>query len=434
MALHAQGEARRRPKSAAESKRADREEQKKRGFARGLASILVIALVFFLGFLVRGNSALMDRLGISDGSVEVNPGMTVSGSTYDGLGARVAEVEGILASESLDTYELPDATNQTLIGLFTSTDDPYLHYYDDSRYSLYLEETSAADSAGIGVLFGEYEGQAYAVDVFEGGPAQAAGVHAGDFVLAIDGDRSQGWTAAEVAKALAREDGETVLVTWRRPVSTESEGGEVFNTNMTCREVSSSNIEAWLDDQVGYIRIRQLTQNSAQLVQDAVGQLSDAGMQALVLDLRDCPGGYLSQAVGIASHFMRSGVVVQIETKEGVSTKSTSGAPLTDAPMVVLANGNTAAAAEVLAAALQESGRASVVGTRTLGKGSVQVVTRLSFGGALRYTAAYYLSPLGHAINGNGIAPDYSVVAGDNEAVDNQLDVAFDTARALIAS
>ena len=162
----------------------------------------------------------------------------------------------------------------------------------------------------------------------------------------------------------------------------------------------------------------------------AVSELESQGAASFVLDVRDNPGGYLTQSVDIASLFVKSGTLVKIQTREAEdSTKTATGAVATDKPLVVLVNGNTAAAAEVLVAALQDNQRATLVGQTTLGKGSVQVTRELSFGGALRYTAAYYKSPLGHDINGVGVTPDVTVAL--SEGIDNQKELAIETAQSL---
>lgn len=395
---------------------------------------LCVCCSFAAGFLVRGNEALLSRLGFDSlvVSADSNPGQTVTGNTYDSISARVAEVEGVVASESLDSYDLDDATSRVLGAFAESTADPYLTFYDSQRYSAYLQET-ARSYAGIGVLFGEYNGQCYAVEVFPGSAAEAAGVQQGDFVAAIDGDRS-GWSLTETVNALAREEGSQVVVTWRRPGSLEGEGGPEITTTLICSEYQEQNLESQLEDEVGYIKLSQLTQSSDALVRDAIADLTAQGARSLVLDLRDNPGGYLTSAVNVASLFVQSGVVVQINTVDGTTTKTASGDVATGLPLVVLVNQNTAGAAEVLAAALQDNQRATVAGQTTLGKGSVQVVRELSFGGALRYTAATYLTPLGHDIQNVGVVPAVSIPAGDEADVDNQRTVAVETAQSLVAS
>lgn len=402
---------------------------------RILTACICVCLAFAAGFLVRGDQGLLKRIGFESLIVagEQNPGMTVSGSTYSSLSARVAEVEGILANDSMDSYDLDETTSQILAAYAASTEDPYLRYYDESRYQAFIKENSSK-YGGIGVLFSEYNGRAYAVDVFEGSTADANGVEQGDFVVAIDGDRNQEWSMNEVINAFARDEGESVVVTWRRPASMDAEGGDEFSTTLTTGVYKEQNLATELHDQVGYISLKQLTQQSADLVEKAVSDLEEQGALSFVLDIRSNPGGYLTQAVDIASLFMRSGVVVEIETvRESPSTKSVANSTtVTDKPLVVLVDGNTAAAAEVLTAALQDSQRATVVGTTTMGKGSVQRVQKLSFGGALRYTAAYYKTPLGRDINDVGIAPDITVDSDGDEETDNQKQFAIETAQSLV--
>ena len=177
--------------------------------------------------------------------------------------------------------------------------------------------------------------------------------------------------------------------------------------------------------------MKQLTQDTARLTQKAINKLESRGAEAYVLDLRDNPGGYLSQAVDMASLFIKSGTIVEIETKDGISAKAASGQPATDSPLIVLANKNTAAAAEVVVAACKESQRAeAIVGTTTLGKGSVQALHDLTFGGALRYTAAYYLTPEGHTIDKVGVSP--TVTLGNSGKGDSQKDYAIELAGSLV--
>lgn len=398
---------------------------------RIFVSIIIIAAVFCLGFVVRGNTAILSALGftalVGDDSAKSVEQRTV----FNSLSARVEEVEDTLADESLDTFDLDQTTTGVLTALAEATEDPYLRYYDQAQYAL-LEQNSGDDYEGVGVLFGESDGTAYAVDVFDESSAQIAGVQQGDFVVAIDGDRGREWSQTEVLSALDREEGSTVVITWRRPATDGAEGGEEFTTALTCSKTSETNVESVLGDEgVGVVTLRQITGNSADLVRNAVESLEAQGAQSYVLDIRDVPGGYLSQAVEIANLFVRNGVIVQIKTNGGVSTRQASGETVTAKPLVVLVNGNTSAAAEVLASALQDNQRATLVGQTTMGKGSVQVLRELSFGGALRYTAAYYLSPQGRNIDGLGVVPDI-IVDRDEGASDNQLSLAIETAQSSI--
>ena len=216
-----------------------------------------------------------------------------------------------------------------------------------------------------------------------------------------------------------------------RSTSDGSEGEE-FTTTLICSDYQEPNVTTQLVDGVGYISLKQLTQNSDTLVRSALDDLSSRGAHSFVLDLRDNPGGYLTKAVDVASLFIRSGVVVEIDTLEAKTTKQVTGDIATDAPLVVLVNGNTAGSAEVLAAALRDTDRAVLTGTTTMGKGSVQVTKPLSFGGALRYTAARYKSPDGYLIDNVGVSPNITVTVREGASDDNQKTFAIETAGSLV--
>ena len=400
---------------------------------RLLAFVLVVALAFVAGFAVRGHAGFLQSLGFPESITGLSDTAADSGAAkdaYNSVSARIAEVEDVLASDSLDVYDVEDVTDAALKAFGDGSNDPYLRYYSAERYSTLLNDQEEG-YAGVGVLFSEYDGQAYAVDVFEGSPAQLEGVQEGDFIASINGDNSQTWSRSEVAAVLSQAEGSTVVITWRRPESLESDGGEEFTTTLSVGEYDQANVTSEYDEDrsVGYVKVQQLTQNAASLVQSALGDLAGQGARAFVLDLRDNPGGYLSQAVDLASLFMSSGNVVVVQTVDGQSAKTATGQPFTDAPLVVLANKNTSAAAEVVAAALKESQRATLVGTNTMGKGSVQVLSELTFGGALRYTAAYYLTPEGHAIDQVGVTPEVQLDASDEG--DSQRDYAVELAASM---
>ena len=402
---------------------------------RGLIFIIIAFCMFLFGFFMRGQGSFLSSLGFPESITGVEPSTvadpnTVKKDVYNSVAMRVAEAEEILTSDSLDTYDIDEAGEMALNSFGQASNDPYLRYYSPDRYQALLNNEDES-YAGVGVLFAEYDGQAYAVDVFEGSQAQMEGVQEGDFIVSINGDSSQSWSRSEVAAVLSQSKGSDVVITWRRPESLESQGGEERTTTLTCSEYEEPNITTEYDERrrVGYIKLRQFTANTAALVQTALTELASQGAAVFVLDLRDNPGGYLSQAVELSSLFMSSGTVVEIQTVDGIAAKAASGRSATAAPLVIITNKNTAAAAEVVAAACKESQRATIVGTTTMGKGSVQVMHDLSFGGALRYTAAYYLTPEGHAIDKVGVTPTVSL-EGSAEG-DAQKDYAMEVAASM---
>ena len=372
----------------------------------------------------------MERLGIVAAK---DPSSASQGASPEvsAVASRLDEVEKMLSSGSLDSYDADATTRAVLDSFLKNTDDAYARYFDDARYTSFVD-VATDEYPGVGVFFSEQNGKAFALDVFENSSASDAGVRQGDVVVAIDGDRSQDWTATETINAVQREAGSSVVITWLRPSTSDGSEGEEFTTTLICSDYQEPNVTTQLVDGVGYISLKQLTQNSDTLVRSALDDLSSRGAHSFVLDLRDNPGGYLTKAVDVASLFIRSGVVVEIDTLEAKTTKQVTGDIATDAPLVVLVNGNTAGSAEVLAAALRDTDRAVLTGTTTMGKGSVQVTKPLSFGGALRYTAARYKSPDGYLIDNVGVSPNITVTVREGASDDNQKTFAIETAGSLV--
>ncbi|MEC4273856.1 S41 family peptidase [Adlercreutzia sp. R25] len=398
--------------------------------------VILMTVAFVGGFALRSQTELVASWGIPVSDDEQAAlAAAAANNTYESISARVSDVEDILATYSMDSVDLTSATYSMLDDMMKSTGDPYATYYNPDLYNSYIKETTERSYAGIGVVFADYNGRAYVSDVFEGSEAEAKGVQQGDFLASIDGEDVSAWSMTEVVNALAKDEGESVSIAWMRPSSLDAQTGEQFTTDLTCKVYEEANLTTELLGNVGVVKVRQITSNAAELVKHAVESLTEQGALAIVLDLRDNPGGYLTQAVDIASLFVNSGVLVQIQTNDGPPTsKAASGTcPFEKTPLVVVVNRYTSAAAEVLAAALQDNQRAEVVGETSVGKGSVQVVRELDFGGAVRYTAAYYLTPQGQPIDNVGVVPQVGVVNGETEdAPDSQLSTGVDMARALV--
>lgn len=409
---------------------AEREHRRNKRILRLLCFVVAIAVAFVAGFALRSQDQFLASLGFSIPGVQKagTQATDVKKSPYDSISARLSEVEDVLAKSDLNGYDLDEATKEVFKGFSNACDDKYFEYLDPSRYASFVKDSSDGAYNGVGVLFSDYNGRALVSDVFSGSAAEAAGVQQGDVLIGIDGDTSHDWSVTEAISDLSRNAGETVVVTWMRPSSVGAETGMSYTTALTCSSYKEQNVTYSLDDTVGYIRVRQITQDTSDNVSAALADLIEQGATSFVMDLRDNPGGYLTQAVDVANLFIKTGVVVEVQTSTGTSPKSASGKTVTDLPLVVLTNGYTSGAAEVLAAALQDNQRATIVGETTIGKGSVQVVHELSFGGAIRYTAGYYKSPLGHDIDGVGVIPDIAISSSEG-GTDPQLVLAVETAQ-----
>lgn len=410
-----------------------KKREKDKRYIKGFGAVVVIALVFCAGFVLGNQTRLLASWGFYVGEDGASSAMPSSNSLLakNSLSSRIGEVEELLAENSIDEYDLDVATQAVVESLFSVVDDAYLQYYTPERYGSYVTENVSEPYSGIGVLFADHNGRAYVTDVFEGSVAYMNGVRQGDFVVAINGDKSHDWSVNEVVNAVSLGDGETVTITWLRTSSLDSDKGEEYTVTLECSVYNETNVSWNMNDSIGIIKVRQITQNAADLVQQAVVELTNQGATSFVLDLRDNPGGYLTQAINIANLFVPSGVLVEIKTVDGSTTRNASGGVITSAPVIILVNNYTAAAAEVLVAAMQDNQRATVVGETTRGKGSVQVMRELSFGGALRYTAALYISPLGHVLNGSGVMPDVSIAGSEDSEEDAQMEYALEAARSL---
>ncbi|MCF0104352.1 MAG: peptidase [Eggerthellaceae bacterium] len=419
----------RRLKSQAQrSRRLARENRNKILFT--LISIVLSFTCANIGFWLRGNSDLMLKLGMAtELQLEnVNPGMTIVGNTDSSLAARFAEVEALINNYSINSYDFNLTTNALLNQFTDQTEDPNLRYFDPTRYELYIKENTDTSIHGIGVNFAEKDGQAFAADVSENSSAALNGVQPGDFVIAIDGDSSQKWSITEVNNFMEIAKDCYIAITWMRPnLADGKSSGYEYITNLKVNTYDIQNVTANLDGDVGYINLRHVSTNSDQLIEGSVRNLIDAGAKTLLLDLRDCSGGFLTDAINIVSMFQKSGTVVSIQTRAGKTSRMVSGKVITDLPLVVLINQNTSNVAEVMAASLQDSGRATLVGVKTQGKGSVQAILRLSFGGALGFTAAKCYTPRNNPIDNRGVTPN---ITTENSCGDDcQKTSAIDLAR-----
>ncbi|MDR2587177.1 MAG: S41 family peptidase [Coriobacteriales bacterium] len=386
---------------------------KSSGRRRGHWRVLLLAVPLVILVFLAGNLAVSfgvldvaDLAGLKPSLTQGAANATDEVSTIQ-LSARLEEVAGLLDADSLYRYTQGDvdtATTEAIRALIATSGDAYAQYYTPEEYAEYLR-SSEGEYSGIGVVLSLVDGAITVLEVYEGSPAAEAGVVIGDVLLAIDGQRRD-WTLEEATEAIRRPLGEEVTLTWRH-------GEEERETVLVLREVNIPTIVPHLIERdgqaVGYVYLRRFNTHSASELSEALLGLEDRGAQSFVLDLRGNPGGYLSQAIDITSLFVPSGVVVQIEDRGGIVSKKVSGKTVTGKPLAVLVNGGSASASELVAAALKDHGRATIVGELTYGKGTVQDIRKLSWGAALKYTIAHYLSPNGTVLDGVGITPDVVV-------------------------
>ena len=336
-----------------------------------------------------------------------------------GIGNRVDEVRRLLEREALTPSTDESMTAGSVRGLLESLDDPYAAYLDEKHFE-YFNEQAGGEFFGVGINIAEREGVVYVVSVIEGTPAEAAGLQAEDEIVSIDGESRDRWDIDEVVTRVRGPEGTEVELGVRRVDEDELVVFSIVRAQIDIPNVMSR----MLDDEVGYLRLLTFNQKSAEDLTEEIAELEAEGATSFVLDLRDNPGGLLNAAVEVASLFIEDGVVVRVEERDRPQTEQRASAgTVTDKSLVLLVNGNSASASEVLAGALQDYGRAKLVGEQTFGKGSVQTVEQLSWGGGVKFTIAHYLTPQGRAIDGVGLTPDVVVEMELADQADDSTDI-----------
>jgi carboxyl-terminal processing protease len=287
--------------------------------------------------------------------------------------------------------------------------DPHSDYLDPEEYRVLASDTRGR-FGGVGVEIDVRDGWLTVTAVFPNGPAQRAGVKVGDRFVSIDGTRARDMPIEEAVRRMRGEPGTEVQVSLRR-----DDEGAAAEVTLRREVISVDAVEAQvLPDRHVYVRLRVFQETTTRELTDVLDAAVTAtrdkgGVRGLLLDLRDNPGGLLDQAVSVADEFLTGGLIVSTRGRDGrelsVAT-AREGGTRPSWPMVVLVNGYSASAAEIVAGALRDHGRAVIVGTRTFGKGSVQNVIELPDASALKLTVARYYTPSGRSIQAEGIDPD----------------------------
>ena len=338
--------------------------------------------------------------------------------------ARAEEILSIVQREYYREVDAEALETAAIDGMLAALGDPYTFYYTNEAYAAMNEETTGR-YVGVGLLVGEGEDGALTVlRVFRDSPAEVAGVKAGDELTAIDATPVGAGTALGLteATALLKGDGETpVTVAFRRD-------GETLTFTLTRGDVSINYVEySVLDGEVGYLSIYQFTGDDVSGVEEALSAFRQAGVTALVVDVRSNPGGLLTDVVKICDMLLPEGLIVYTEDRSGAREDFYADGEYWDVPMAVLVNGDSASASEIFAAAVQDTGRGIVVGEVTYGKGVVQTLHAFPEGDGMQLTTATYYTPSGASIHGQGVTPDIEVaLAADASVIYHAPDAASD--------
>lgn len=316
------------------------------------------------------------------------------------------EVLSIVQKSYVEPIKVKDLVYGAIKGMITTL-DPHSSFMPPEVFKE-VQVSTKGEFGGIGIQLGVKENNLVVIAPIEGTPADKAGIKAGDFIVKVNEEITKDMTLTDAVQRMRGPKGSKVTLTIRR------EGEQAPLVFSLVREVIKieSVKSKMLEDGIGYVRISQFQESTAKDLSKVLKKLKDEKRQGLILDLRNNPGGLLNSAVEVTEQFIDKGrLVVFIKGREGKKDEyiANDKAEHEDFPMIVLVNDGSASASEIVAGALQDWGRALVLGTQTFGKGSVQTILPLSDGAGLRLTTAKYYTPKGRSIQNEGITPDVAV-------------------------
>jgi carboxyl-terminal processing protease len=313
-----------------------------------------------------------------------------------------------------DKAALPLLTEAALRGMVQSL-DPHSEYMNASDYKK-LEEDISSEFGGIGVQVEMRGGKVVVITPIAGSPGAKAGIERGDVILSVDGEKLEKPTLDAVVGRLRGKAGTQVEIGLMRPIKAKSFEVKVTRELIQVQSVRGVSLRP---DGIGYVEITQFAERTGAEFIEALNKLNDQGMRALIIDLRDNPGGLLTSAVEVAEPFFKKGELIVYTQGRNAADREEFHAeapepPLT-LPVAVLVNEGSASAAEIVSGALKDTRRAVIVGERTFGKGSVQTILPLRRGEGLRLTTARYYTPSGITLHEKGVTPDVEVVMSEAE-------------------
>ncbi|GAV22818.1 S41 family peptidase [Carboxydothermus pertinax] len=326
-------------------------------------------------------------------------------------------VIALIKSQYYQPVSTEKLMNGAIKGMVEGLDDPYSVYLDPEQFK-HLNEQITGAFGGVGLIVTMEEKHIVVVKPIPNTPAAKAGIKAGDIIVKVAGRDTKGMDLDTAVSLMRGPVGTKVSVGILRPGEKETREFTLVRETITIPTVESK----MLDDKIGYLALSQFTENSPEAVRKALGDLKRKGMKGLIFDLRDNPGGELTAAVEIADLFIPKGkTIVYVDYRNQPDEEEKANLPALGLPMVVLVNGGSASASEIVAGALKDWQVAVLVGEKTFGKGVVQSIFKLPGNAGLKLTVARYLTPKKHDINKKGIEPDIVVKQPAGSKEDLQL-------------
>ncbi|WP_371362902.1 Carboxy-terminal processing protease CtpB [Sporomusa rhizae] len=338
---------------------------------------------------------------------------------------RVLRALHVVQSRYVEDVPVDTLIAGSIKGMVNSLNDPHSVYMDPKMFKEFMIETEGS-FGGVGIVIGTKDKQLTVVAPIEGTPGEQAGIKSGDQIIKIDGQETKDLALDEAVNKIRGPEGSKVVLTIKR--AQEVKDYTLTRSNIQIKTVAGK----LLDDNIGYIRISMFNENTGNDFVRKLQELEKQGMKALVLDLRDNPGGLLDESVKVAGQLVPKGPVVSVVTRDGRRETHSSSLDQPKYPVAVLVNGGSASASEIVAGAIQDTEVGTLIGTKTYGKGSVQTVIRLDEGSAIKLTIAKYLTPKDRAINGVGIEPNIKVELPETKDKDTQLEKALEVLKSKL--
>ncbi len=401
----------------------EHQEHRSWSLLRIVASLIFVLAVFAAGVMI-GRGDKIHLRGLSATSKTTTQTQLDYSSVEQVYSLLKTDFDGVL-----DNNNLLDGLKS---GLVEATGDPYTEYLNAQDAKEFDDQLSGSFT-GIGAELGtDDENNILIVAPLAGYPAEKAGLKSKDIISAIDGQTTAGMTVNTAVKKIRGPANSQVTLTIIRG------SAKPFDVTITRTQITLPSVESKVEGNIGYLKISQFSNDTVEAAAKAAKSFKDKGLKAVVLDLRDNPGGYLSGAVDVSSLWLDKGktVVSERRGKQILSTDySTGTATLKGLPTVVMINGGSASASEIAAGALHDNDAAVVVGEKSFGKGSVQQLEQLFGGAALKVTIARWYTPKGVNIDQQGITPDVQVGLSDDDKKagrDPQKDKAIEILRSKI--
>lgn len=329
-------------------------------------------------------------------------------------GFKMNQIFSILDKYYMNGYNKNDAQDYMYYGLLSSLGDPYTSYMDKKTFTSFMEQTEG-EYIGIGTVISvdENDGRLVIVSPYENSPAAKAGILPGDKILSVDNLAASKENYEQIVKKLKGAAGTTAKIKIIRP----SKNNKVLEFNVVREKIDIPTVSHKVFDNIGYLRITNFDKNTYEQFVNAYNFISKDNLKGLIIDLRNNPGGLLDSVVKIADELVPKDCIVYTEDKNGNKKFIYSDDKYIKLPLVILVNGNSASASEVLSGAVKDLKRGILVGSKTFGKGLVQNLFPLRDGSAVKVTVAKYYTPAGICINGKGIEPDYKIELPEDKMI-----------------